>query len=441
MEFKITIIGKIPTNWFVEIINNLKSVEKHAISMGPFGSNLKKSSFVRCGVPIIRGNNLRSFKFLDRDFVFVTKEKAITLKSSWVKSGDIVITHRGTLGQVGLVPEKSKFPVYIVSQSGMKLTCDSNKIDNKFLYYYLNSEIGQHFLLMNKSQVGVPAIARASTSLKNVPVPVPPLNEQKQISWILTSIDRKIEINSKINHNLEEVAQTIFKHWFVDFEFPDENGKPYKSSGGEMVGSEIGVIPKGWKVKSVSDVAEILSGGTPSTKIDKYWNGDIPFFTPKDVEKESFTLRTEKRITRNGLDKCNSKLYQKGTIFITARGTVGKLSLAGQEMAMNQSCYAIQHNQNYQYYMFLVLKRLLKKIISSSNGAVFNAINVKDFNTFKFINAPEPITNMFEHTITCCFELILSLIKQNEDLIKVRDTLLPKLMSGEIRVPTEETVK
>ncbi|MGM0168766.1 hypothetical protein IGI39_004521 [Enterococcus sp. AZ135] len=149
MNFKKTVIGKIPVDWDIKTIDELKSDKKNAISMGPFGSRIKKDNFVEKGVPIIRGNNLKKLFFHDADFVYVTQEKADELKSSKVEKNDIVITHRGTLGQVGYIPENSKYEEYIVSQSGMKLTVDSTLIEAKFLYYYLNTRYGQHELLMS----------------------------------------------------------------------------------------------------------------------------------------------------------------------------------------------------------------------------------------------------------------------------------------------------
>ncbi|WP_353948328.1 restriction endonuclease subunit S [Sporolactobacillus sp. Y61] len=460
MRFKKTKVGSIPSDWSVEIIDHLKSADRHAISMGPFGSKLKKSSFVNHGIPIIRGNNLRPFKFWDNDFVFVTEEKAITLKSSWVKSGDIVITHRGTLGQVGFIPKKTKFPVYIVSQSGMKLTCDSNKIDNKFLYYYLNSPLGQYFLLMNKSQVGVPAIARASTSLKKVPVPIPPLNEQKQISWILTNIDRKIEINSNINQNLEAMAQAIFKHWFVDFEFPDENGNPYKSSGGEMVESELGMIPKGWKVGHFSNFIEDIIGGDwgkPNQqgnyirRVNILRGADI-----LEIKKGNMGSLPVRYILEKNYKK---KELKPGNLVIEISGgsptqSTGRITYVSNEILRKFSfglvctnfCRAITlRDPNYMEYFYLYWKTLYDQgvFFLYENGTT----GIKNLDIRTLINSYKtliPLDNIifdFRIIAQCLFRKIQVNGEENMKLAKIRDTLLPKLMSGEIRVPMEQKVR
>src|SRR5699024_5150641 len=153
--------------------------------------------------------------------------------------------------------------------------------------------------------------------------------------------------NNAIISNLEELAQTLFKHWFVDFEFPNEEGKPYKSSGGKMVESELGMIPNFFKCDYLSESVLFLSGGTPKTKVQEYWNGgNIPFFTPKDITGRMYVNETEKHITELGLNNCNSKLYPVDTLYLTARGTVGKLNLSNVPMAMNQSCFALQHKDS-----------------------------------------------------------------------------------------------
>lgn len=308
---------------------------------------------------------------------------------------------------------------------------------NDFIYYLAISPKLRDIAI--KSMTGTSGRQRAQVNvIENTMIRIPSVTRQKVIAQLLSYLDDKIELNTRINQNLEAMAQAIFKHWFVDFEFPNENGEPYKSSGGEMVESELGLIPRGWRVKSVPEVANILSGGTPKTKVEEYWNGKIDFFTPKDATNGVYAINTEKKLTKQGLEKCNSKFFPERTIFITARGTVGKLNITGKKMAMNQSCYAIQHQQSKQYYLYLVLKQLLGKIINSSNGAVFNAVNVRDFRIFKFVDAPNALVDLFEKKVSDLFKMNYVLTRQNENIINLRDTLLPKLMSGEIRVPVEK---
>jgi len=263
------------------------------------------------------------------------------------------------------------------------------------------------------------------------------INEQKAIAHILSILDEKIEVNNQINKTLENMAQAIFKQWFVDFEFPNEAGVPYKSSGGEMVESELGMIPEGWEVGAFTDNIQILSGGTPKTNNEEYWNGVIPFFTPKD-SNGLYSFQTEKNITKVGLSKCNSKLYEKNTVFITARGTVGKVAMSGVEMAMNQSCYALVGNNAFnQYFVYFKVLQAVEELQKNATGSVFNSIVVSTFDALKIVKPQKKELSLFYDLVRPIFDYIHNNSIQIIELIKIRDTLLPKLMSGEIRVPLD----
>lgn len=276
--------------------------------------------------------------------------------------------------------------------------------------------------------------------ISKLTIDIPPLNVQKNIITILLNLFKKEESNKKSISILEELTHTLFKHWFIDFEFPNGQGKPYKLSGGEMLESELGEIPKGWNVENLSTDVEFLSGGTPKTKEPTYWNGDIPFFTPKDAKSGLYTTITEKYITDLGLEKCNSKLYPKNTVFITARGTVGKLALANCPMAMNQSCFALKHKESHQFYLYGVIQQLVDKIVLGANGAVFSAINLSDLNRLKYVQPPKTVIESYEKISTSMYEKMSNLEEENLSLQKLRDTLLPKLLSGEMEITDELVV-
>ena len=186
-----------------------------SFAMGPFGSNIKAENFQESGVPVIRGTNLNYYKYVGGDFVFLSDEKADQLRSSNCFPGDLIFTHRGTIGQVSIVP-KGKYQRYVVSQSGMKLSAKQNCLDNNFLFYFFKSSIGQHELLQNESQVGVPSISSPLTSLKSVTILFPPLPEQRAIASVLSSLDDKIDLLHRQNKTLEAMAETLFRQWFVE---------------------------------------------------------------------------------------------------------------------------------------------------------------------------------------------------------------------------------
>ncbi len=272
-------------------------------------------------------------------------------------------------------------------------------------------------------------------TLSKLEIFLPPLAEQRRIAGILGAIDDKIENNRRINANLELQAQALYKQWFVDFEFPNEEGKPYKSSGGKMVDSALGPIPEEWRVIGYCDAVDIKGGGTPPTNNPEFWNGSIPFFTPKDVSSDCFVLKTEKSITEAGLSNCNSRLYAKNTVFITARGTVGKVVMAGCSMAMNQTNYALIGNNGLsQYFVYLLTIALVDKLLKKANGAVFNAITTRDFEGEQIVLPNIFVLGKFIDTISPLYQKVLSIAKENETLATLRDTLLPKLMNGEIKL-------
>lgn len=295
----------------------------------------------------------------------------------------------------------------------------------EFLSYYIKSALFQSVLKSIVVGSAIPTLSQKN--LANIMINVPKeVEDQRRIASILSSLDRKIELNNNINADLEEMAQAIFKNWFVDFE-------PFKD--GKFVDSELGMIPEGWKVGRLTDVIKLMPGGTPKTSEPLYWdNGTIPFFSPKDVNGV-YCFATEKHITEAGLNKCSSNLYPKDTIFITCRGTVGKVCLTACDMAMNQSNYALKAIDGYsQYYVFFLVKSVVERLIKKSNGAVFSAITSKDFDEVTLIPSQKAVED-FTNVIDGFFRRIFAIGTESSRLSLLRDTLLPRLMSGEIEVP------
>ena len=314
---------------------------------------------------------------------------------------------------------------YIASTKLMVLRAHED-VDPQYLYQILrsNDTLTQLQMLAESRSGTFPQITYSE--LSNIMVSLPSQKAQKNIVSILSSLDRKIELNNKINADLEEMAQAIFKNWFVDFE-------PFKD--GKFVDSELGMIPEEWKIGTLTDVIKLMPGGTPKTSEPLYWdNGTIPFFSPKDVNGV-YCFTTEKHITETGLNKCSSNLYPKDTIFITCRGTVGKVCLTACDMAMNQSNYAIKAIDGYsQCYVFFLVKSVVERLIKKSNGAVFSAITSKDFDEEILIPSQKAVED-FTNVIDGFFRRIFTIGTENSRLSLLRDTLLPRLMSGELEVP------
>ena len=308
------------------------------------------------------------------------------------------------------------------------------KGNNPLYLYYLLKNLNFENL---KSSSVVPTLNRNYVYPMKVPF-VSDINEQKDLANVLSVIDRKIKLNLRMNAELEAMAKQLYDYWFVQFDFPDENGKPYKSSGGKMVYNSTlkREIPEEFSASNICMKAKILSGGTPSKAISDYWkDGAIPFFGPTDYDGNIFQMNTAARITEAGLNNCASSLFEEGDIIITARGSIGKLVIVGVPMAMNQSCYCLRSNNNEQYeYLYFLALQLIEYLKMKGNGSVFKSIIASDIEDSMLCIAPNDVVNKFCNIIKPLFLQIKENIKENMRLTDLRDSLLPMLMNGQVTV-------
>jgi len=361
----------------------------------------------------------------------ISKEDYLKLVKYGCKpeNDDVLISKDGTMG-ITFVHKDSYDRVVLLSSIAI-IKPNKKKIDSYFLKYYLKWKKTQKMLVSGFSTgSALPRIVLKD--LKLLPVIYPPLQEQRKIAEILGSLDDKIELNYEMNKTLEAIAQAIFKNWFVDFE-------PFKD---ELVYNEEldKEIPEGWALVSVADIADIYLGGTPKTTESSYWGGNIKWASAKDVANTPglYIFETEKTITEKGLNNSNAKLLPADTIVITARGTVGAIRFLGESMAFNQTCYGLLPKEGISaYYLFNALTSAIRKMESLTYGTVFDTITMRTFDELKTLKPPAKIIEKFSKVI----EPIYMLIKINEQesisLAQIRDTLLPKLLSGEIRVKVD----
>lgn len=399
------------------------------ISMGPFGSDVKKEFYVDNGVPILNGSNLQGFKLQEDSFGYLTKEKADSLKKCNAHRGDIIVTHRGTLGQIVYVPVNSKYDRYVISQSQFRFRCKADLVDVQYLVYYFHTREGQYKILANASQVGVPALARATSTFRLIDIKLPPLDDQRRIASILSSLDRKIELNYKINADLEVMAQAIFKNWFVDFE-------PFKD--GKFVDSELGMIPEGWKVGRLDEIADVVGGSTPSkAKPEYYTQKGIAWLTPKDLSNHPavYTSRGEIDITEEGYNSTSTKLMPKGTILFTSRAPIGYISIAQNDICTNQGFKSLVPKKAGTCFLYCFLKYVTPEIENKSTGSTFKEASGALMKSLQVLMPEQKVFEDFETIVSPLFARIESLEKENSRLSLLRDTLLPRLMSGELEVP------
>ena len=282
---------------------------------------------------------------------------------------------------------------------------------------------------------GVPSMT--FDSYYNIKVLLPEIEEQKRVASVLQNLDHKIALNRQINDNLEEMAKQLYDYWFVQFDFPNEEGKPYKSSGGAMVWNEKlkREIPQGWYADNICKIANILSGGTPSKAVDDYWNnGTIPFFGPTDYNGNVFQIKTADHITQKGLEHCASFLFEEGIVIITARGSIGKLVIVGTPMAMNQSCYALQSKEGKFEYLYFLTIQLIDCLKAKGSGSVFKSIIASDIEHSILCVATEKIVSDFCKKVKPLFEKLKTNTIEIAELTKQRDELLPLLMNGQATI-------
>ncbi|WP_085702419.1 restriction endonuclease subunit S [Pseudomonas sp. B15(2017)] len=347
------------------------------------------------------------------------------------QEGDLLFSYETRLGEAALMPNGIK--ACLGRRMGLLRPHKERVIPEYLLYAYLSPAFQQTIIANTITGATVDRIAL--NEMSDFRIRIPEISEQKKVSGLLKNIDSKIQYNNRINAELESMAKTLYDYWFMQFDFPDFNGKPYRSSGGKMVYSTVlkRAIPYGWSDSSILAVAELLGGGTPTKKKAEYWGGDIPFFTPTDANGESFKFSTADYITDEGLKGSSTRLFGKHTVFITARGSVGKLTLAGVGMAMNQSCYALRAKPGISHtFLFLLAKDLIHHLQVKSSGSVFDSIVSNDIELTKLAIPTADVIEKFAAIVEPAYEKIANNIKENLQLAQLRDWLLPMLMNGQV---------
>lgn len=382
------------------------------------------SEYVESGIPFYRSKEIIELsncqEISDPLYISESKYDEIAHKFGIPQPGDMLLTSVGTIGISYIVKEKDTF--YFKDGNLTWFRNFNERLDSRYLFYWVKSAEGQGVL--NNTTIGSSQKALTIAALKDLKILCPPIGIQNRIVEILTSYDDLIENNQKQIKLLEEAAQRLYKEWFVDLRFPGHEDT--KITDG---------VPERWRKYKFSDITSIMSGGTPKTDVKEFYNGNIPFYTPKDSGDSFFAFDTITHISQSGLDNCNSQLYPVNTIIITARGTVGKTTILAVPMAMNQSCYALKCDElNSPYYLFFSLKNEVAALKTMSNGGVFNTIIVKTFDSICLIAPTQDVLNMFEASVSPIMEQIKTKARQNIILTEARDRLLPKLMSGEIEL-------
>jgi type I restriction enzyme S subunit len=407
-----------PENW---TILNLKEIAEVIDSLH------KTPKYSKSGYPMVRAQEIVGGNLNLEGAALVSKEVFDDFSRNHApKIGDLVFSRVGAhCGKTSFVNTKAEFclgqnTVFIVPKG----------IDNKLLYYILSSPSINEQIQRNAVVSSYKTISLKT--LRELEICFPKEEkEQKSIASILSALDDKIELNLQMNKTLEEMAMALYKHWFVDF-------GPFQD--GEFVDSEIGEIPKEWEVKPIGDVIETLGGGTPKTKVQEYWkNGTIDWYSPTDLTKANslFSLGTAKKITEKGLEKSSAKLFPKNSLLMSSRATIGAITINRKEACTNQGFITMIPNDTlslYQLHGWTVHNMNL--IISKANGSTFKEISKTNFRSLPIVVGNE--IEKYKVEAKNYYDKIENNILENQTLTQLRDTLLPKLISGEVRVKDVE---
>lgn len=414
--------GFLPRGWRLSTIDEEKERLTDYVANGSFASlasnvHYKDTEDYAVLIRLVDFNN--DFK---GPFVYIDEHAYSFLSKSSLSGGEIIISNVGA--NVGTVFKCPNLP-YKMSLAPNAITIKL-KGDNDFYYYWFKSKIGQANIQALVTGSAQPKFNK--TNFRSMYIPVPPLDVQRRIASILSSLDRKIELNNKINADLEEMAQAIFKNWFVDFE-------PFKD--GKFVDSELGMIPEGWKVGCLGDMGNIVCGKTPSKSNSNYYGGDIPFIKIPDMHGNVFVENSEDRLTEEGSLSQIKKLIPPYSLMVSCIATVGLVSINTKSSHTNQQINTvIPHNKSALFYLYQHMKNNEEFLKNMGRGGTTTLnVNTRSFSNIRLLIPSEIALEQFHRVVEGLFKKIELNLHESRTLSLLRDTLLPRLMSGELEVP------
>jgi len=353
---------------------------------------------------------------------FLSEDAKKDFASILIPKDSIMVTCIGSdMGKVAISAREC-----ITNQQINSIIPNQNIVDSDYLYYFFLRNTALLKRLGEGSGSTMPIINK--TSFGNIEISLPPLSEQKRISSILSSFDNKIEQLKKENNILEDIAQSIFKEWFVKYNFPNKDGKPYKNNNGKMINSELGLIPEGWRVGKLADFGEIICGKTPSKKHNEYFNGKYPFIKIPDMT-DIFIQETEDSLTEEGAQQLKGKLLPPNSICVSCIATIGKVGITTTDSFTNQQINSIIPKENALEYLYFTLKEMKAFLeqIGNRGSTTFN-INTNMFSNLLIPCPPESIILNYHTNASPLFISIQKNMKKIETLLKEKNILLNHLI-------------
>lgn len=432
---------KIPAGWEVCVLPDVTDFQE--------GPGILAKDFHDCGIPLLRLRNIETPTVRLKGCNFLDPEKVAKKWAHFaLQEGDLLISTSASLGRVSVVDHSSVGAVAYTGIIRFRIS-QSNKLDRGYLRAFLSSAA----FVEQAEQMATGSVIRhfGPSHLKQMAIALPSIREQRQIAVISDALDDRITLLRETSATLEAIAQALFKSWFVDFDPVRAKAEGRQPEGMDAATAslfpdsfqktELGMVPMGWGVGSILDIANLMSGGTPKTDRTEYWGGNIPWASAKDVSQASNSILTEtdRTITNLGLQKSATKMIPAYSSVIVARGaTTGRMVMFGKAMAMNQTCYALESKSGAPFALYFVLRKEIKALTQKAHGSVFDTITTSTFAASKTLLIPNTLLACFEDVATPLFHRILVETQKAQILTQLRDTLLPRLLSGQLRLPEAE---
>lgn len=410
----------------------------------------RPDEFVSRGVAFIRAADMDNGRVLFDAASKINEVARRRITKGVGARGDVLLSHKGTVGKVALVPDDA--PDFVCSpQTTFWRVLDEDVLDRRYLHAFLRSPDFHRQLATRAGETDMAPYV-SLTSQRGLTVSFPPLSKQRAIARILGALDDKIELNRKMNATLEAMARALFKSWFVDFDpvrakaegraptgMDAETAKLFPS---EFVESELGDIPRGWCVASIGDLAEIVGGSTPSTKEPAYWDDGVHHWaTPKDLSALATPVvaTTERKITDEGLRQISSGLLPVGTVLLSSRAPIGYLGIAEVPLAVNQGFIAMKPQPGISaQFLLRWAEAAHEEIVSRANGSTFLEISKSNFRPIQLVHPSAPVLDAFHALADGLYRRVVTNEQQSRSLARTRDELLPRLLSGEVSVAHAE---
>lgn len=436
------------SEWNTVLIDEIRAPSPGSIAIGPFGSRMKSECYVDKGIRVVRGTNISSGRTFSGDFVFITKQKAEELGSANLRQNDLVFPHRGSIGEVGIVPGDGE--KYVISSSLMKLTCDETMALPLYVYFFFKSKIGKFELLKNSSQVGTPGIGQPLTSLKSIRIPLPPLSAQAEIAGMLGALDDRICLLRETNATLEAVAHALFKSWFIDFDpvRAKQDGRVLDGMDVETAAlfpdsfEETGLArrPKGWGECAVYDLATYINGaaykafdpnlegrGLPIIKIAELKAGVTSQTAYSDVVMpEKYRI-----LTGDILFSWSGNPDTSIDTFVWPHGSAW----------LNQHIFrVVPHVKGERAFLLRTLRYLrpvFAELARNKQTTGLGHVTVADLKRLQVVKPGDAVLESFDRVLAPVHRKMFDNDQRVQTLIALRDTLLPRLISGQLRLPDD----